>query len=90
MDLCRDLAEFSAFTHAMRTGAMTPPKPAPAPAPVVAPVAPPPRPTLIGASEAVEPAAPDRPPARHTWIATVAVLGVLVLVVLLLVYFLDT
>jgi hypothetical protein len=53
-------------------------------------VAPPPRPTLIGASEAVEPAAPDRPPARHTWIATVAVLGVLVLVVLLLVYFLDT
>jgi len=70
--------------------AMTPPKPAPAPAPVVAPAAPPPRPTLIGASEAVEPAAPDRPPARHTWIATVAVLGVLVLVVLLLVYFLDT
>jgi hypothetical protein len=90
MDLCRDLAEFSAFTHAMRTGAMTPPKPAPVPAPVVAPAAPPPRPTLIGASEAVEPAAPDRPPARHTWIATVAVLGVLVLVVLLLVYFLDT
>ena len=86
LDLCRDVAEFSVFAHALRAGAM--------PVVVAAPAAPrlvvdPPR---AAASPAERPAAVQpapRPPASQVGLAIFGVVLALVAVVLVLVYFLP-
>lgn len=82
IDLCRDVAEFATFAHALRAGAFAGPHPsaaapAPAPPPIAAPapVAPPPP-----ANE--EPvAAKQRPPAEVMGLTIAAVLVVLAIIV---------
>lgn len=86
LELCRDVAEFATFGHALRAGAfkapaIQPTPPAPAPAPVSAPAAAP----------AVEEYEEQRsgPPAVAIGAAVVTVLLALIAIVVVLFFFLD-
>lgn len=89
IELCRDVAEFATFAHALRAGAFAGPHPSPAPvAPAVTMTAPPP-PTEAAPPPAVAPAK-QRPPAEVMGLTIASVLVVLAVIVGVLYFSLKT
>lgn len=87
LDLCRDVAEFAVFAHALRAGALPVAVAAPAaPRAVVDPPRSPAAPEAARAA-AVQPA--PRPPTGQVGLAILGVVAALIAVVLVLVYFLP-
>ena len=99
IDLCRDVAEFATFAHALRAGAFAGPHPEPASRPAAAPPA---APVAPPATAGGRPAADEPPPTLDRFdddssrapgavmgLAVAGVLGTLALIVVVLYFFLS-
>jgi hypothetical protein len=93
MDLCRDVAEFAAFTHALRAGALSGPEPVsrvePRSGAPATPAVSSPKVRTEAPPAAAPAAAPASPPASSLAVAVVGVLIVLAVIIAVLVFFLQ-